>query len=111
LEKLNLYEGKQLTNAAVLLFGKDTNTYIFNSYIKIGYFRTESELLYQDEVIGSLLIQVEKALDLLCTKYMVAAISYEGVTRVERFPFPRETVREAVLNAVIHKEYLSRNPI
>ena len=111
LEKLNLYDGKQLSNAAALLFGKDTNNYILNSHIKIGYFRTESELLYQDEVFGSLLMQVEKTLDLLLTKYMVAAISYEGVIRVERFPFPREAIREAVLNAVIHKDYLTYNPI
>ena len=43
--------------------------------------------------------------------YMVAAISYEGVIGVETLPFPQEAVRKAVLNAVIHRDYLYPFPI
>jgi len=50
-------------------------------------------------------------LDLLLTKYMKAFISYEGLQRIERFLFPAPALREALLNAVVHKDYASANPI
>ncbi|MFA7119006.1 MAG: hypothetical protein WC159_09555, partial [Sphaerochaetaceae bacterium] len=37
--------------------------------------------------------------------------SYVGIQREERYPFPREALREAVLNAVVHKDYSSCIPI
>ena len=42
---------------------------------------------------------------------MRAWISYDGVTRVERYPFPRTAIREAVFNAIIHSDYSSGVPI
>jgi ATP-dependent DNA helicase RecG len=48
---------------------------------------------------------------LLLTKYLRAAISYEGVQRVEMFPMPEEALREAVINAIVHKDYASAIPI
>lgn len=69
------------------------------------------DLLYQDEIHGSLFVQAEKAMDLLLTKYLKAAISYEGINRVERFPFPKAALREALLNAIVHKDYGGGAPI
>ena len=67
--------------------------------------------LYQDEVHGSLFEQADKTLDLLLTKYLRAYISYEGINRVEKYPFPKEALREALLNAIVHKDYSSGVPI
>jgi ATP-dependent DNA helicase RecG len=50
-------------------------------------------------------------MDLLTTKYTKAMISYEGIIRVETPPVPVEALREAVLNALIHKDYAKPNPI
>ena len=55
--------------------------------------------------------QAAKVVDLVYTKYLKALISYDGITRVERFMFSREAFREIVLNAVVHKDYASCNPI
>jgi ATP-dependent DNA helicase RecG len=49
--------------------------------------------------------------DLLFTKYLKAAITYEGILRVERFPVPREAMREALLNAVVHRDYSVPAPL
>jgi len=38
-------------------------------------------------------------------------ISYEGVHRIETYPVPEEALREALLNAVAHKDYASAIPI
>jgi ATP-dependent DNA helicase RecG len=71
----------------------------------------DDDLRYQDEIHGSLFEQVEKALDLLFTKYLKAYISYHGIQRVEEFLFPYEALREALLNAVVHKDYSCGIPI
>ena len=50
-------------------------------------------------------------MDLLCTKYMKAIITYEGIQRIETLPMPREALREALLNACINKDYAEPSPI
>lgn len=64
-----------------------------------------------DEVRGNLFEQVEKTIDLLFTKYIKAIISYDGIYRVETYEYPKEAVREALHNAVAHKDYASAPPI
>ena len=78
---------------------------LFGAFIKIGFFENDSDLLYQDEVHGNLFIQTERTIDLLMTKYLKAKISYEGIQRHENLPIPLEAIREAVLNAIVHKDY------
>ena len=111
LEKLRLVEGPYLKRAALLLFHPDPEAFFTGSYIKVGFFRTHTDLLYHDTIHGNLFEQVDKTMDLLLTKYMSASISYKGIQRVETYPFPEEAIREAVLNAVIHKDYGCGNPI
>ena len=55
--------------------------------------------------------QIHKLMDLLCTKYLKAVITYEGIQRIETFPMPREALREALLNACINKDYADTSPI
>ena len=50
-------------------------------------------------------------MDLLLTKYLKAVISYEGIQRIETYPVPDDALREAVLNAVIHRNYGVPAPI
>ncbi|MEO6319317.1 MAG: ATP-binding protein, partial [Polaromonas sp.] len=47
----------------------------------------------------------------LHAKYLKAWISYEGLQRIETFPVPESALREAVLNAVVHKDYAIGAPI
>ncbi len=111
LELLGLSKDGKLTRAAVLAFGRNPEKLVTGAYVKIGFFRTHSDLLYHDEIHGSLFEQVEKTMDLLLTKYMRANIDYEGITRTETYDFPEAALREAVLNAIVHKDYTSGNPI
>ena len=111
LENLHLVEGAYFKRAAALLFHDNPEKFALGAYIKIGFFITNDDLRYQDEIHGSLFDQVEKTLDLLFSKYMKAYISYEGIQRIEKFLFPKLALREALLNAVIHKDYSSGAPI
>ena len=58
-----------------------------------------------------MLEQVDKALEVIYLKYMRAKIRYEGVQRIERYFVPEDALREALLNAVCHKQYQSGIPI
>lgn len=91
LEKLRLYEGSYLKRAAALLFHPDPEKYVTGAFVKVGFFR---EGMY-----------------LVCTKYMKAIITYEGIQRIETLPMPREALREALLNACINKDYAEPSPI
>ena len=110
-QKLKLTEGKYLTRAAVLLFHPDPQRYVTGAFAKIGFFRSESDLVYHDEVEGDLFNQVRQTMDLLLTKYLKASIRYEGIQRIERFPMPRAALREAVLNALMHRDYAVAAPV
>jgi ATP-dependent DNA helicase RecG len=111
LENLQLKEGSYLKRATTLLFYDQPEKFVSGAYIKIGFFVTDDDLRYQDEIHGNLFEQVEKALDMLFSKYLKAYISYEGIQRVETFLFPYPALREALLNAVVHKDYSSGVPI
>lgn len=111
LANLKLTDDKYLKRAALLLFHPDPEKFVTNAYIKIGYFESDSDLRYQDEIHGNLFEQVEKTMDLLFTKYIKAMISYDGIYRVETFEYPKEAIREALHNAVAHKDYTGATPI
>ena len=62
-------------------------------------------------MLKDLFTQARVTLDLLVTKYLKSAISYSGLQRIESLPVPEEALREALLNALIHKDYASHSPI
>lgn len=111
IENLHLKENQFLKRASILLFHPYPEKFVTGAFIKIGYFKTDSDLRFQDEVHGNLFNQIEKSIDLLFTKYIKAVISYEGIHRIETYEYPEEAIREALLNAISHKDYSSGIPI
>lgn len=111
LHDLHLLENGLLKKAAILMFHPDPEKYISGTYIKIGFFHTDDDLAFQDEVHGNLVEQIDKAEDLLRTKYATYAITYSGISRIEKPPFPEKAIREALLNAIAHKDYSAGIPI
>lgn len=108
-----------LTRAAMMMFYPDPEQYAIGAYIKIAYFAPAGaygqnkidDIIYSDDVHGPLMTQVDKAMDLIYTKYLKALISYDGLQRIETFMWPREAFREVLLNAVNHKAYETGIPI
>lgn len=111
IENLQLKEDRYLKRASILLFHPNPEKFITGAYIKIGYFESDSNLRFQDEIHGNIFEQIEKTTELLFTKYIKALISYEGLNRVEIYEYPKEAIREALLNAVAHKDYSGAVPI
>ena len=121
LRNLKMFDGEYLTRAAILLFHSTPEQYVTGAYIKIGYFSLVGafgeaaepieDLQYQDVVEGPLILQVDKAIDLIFTKYFKALVDYEGVQRTETNMLTRGIVRELLLNAINHKDYATGVPI
>ncbi len=111
LKRLRLIKNGKLVNAAPLLFAEEPEEWIIGAYTKIGFFRTNADIEYQDEIHGSLLEQVDKIVDTIRVKYMKAKITYEGLRRIERYFVPNVALREAVLNALCHMDYSKGIPV
>ena len=98
--------GGGLKRAALILFGKQPMRYLLGAHIKVGRFSQDAaDLLFQDELSGDGFRLAERTLQLLDSKYLPGYVSYRGLHRQERLPYPPEAIREALLNAIMHKDY------
>lgn len=111
LDNLGLITENGLKRAAILLFHRNPEKWVTGCYTKIGKFGVGSDLRYQDEVHGSLFLQAERVVELIYLKYLKAPITYDNMTRIETYPFPKDAVREAFYNALIHSCWSSGVPI
>jgi len=111
LDKLELLEDGKLTRAGVLLFSHFPEKYVSQCYTRIALFENDADIRFEDEVHGSLLEQAERVIELLFQKYLVAPVSYDWMTRIERYPFHPDAVRELVYNALIHTNWARGIPI
>lgn len=113
-----------LTMAAVLLFGKRPNRFLGQVGIQAAAFpgrekdygaRERAQLL--DPVVpllddrGELIERglVEQAVDFVSRNTGVAAVLKDDARRVETPDYPPEVIREAIVNAIIHRDYLLEN--
>ena len=88
------------TNLGLLLSDQCTHTIkfaVFNGTTK-GEFRTRREME------GSLMRQMRAAFDFLSLSNNLAA-TVSGLDRIEQYDYPEIAVREAMLNAIIHRDY------
>jgi len=88
------------TNLGVLLSDQCTHT------IKFAVFNglTKFEFKTRKEIDGSLIRQLHSAFDFLNLANNVSA-KISGLNRIEQYDYPEEAIREAMLNAVIHRDY------
>lgn len=109
----------ELKRVAVMMFHPDPERFVTGASVKVAYFAPEGayganksdDIIYHDEIRGPLMLQADRVVDLVYTKYLKALVSYEGLQRIETFMTPKEAFREVILNAINHKLYESGNPI
>jgi ATP-dependent DNA helicase RecG len=100
-----IWKDEYIKRAAILLFAKNPQKYYIQSHSKIGRFLSETDIQSSDIIEGNLIEQVNKIMDVLRLKYLKAYISYDGMHRREKLEYPYEALREAVINALIHRDY------
>lgn len=102
----------ELLLAALLLFGKNPSKWSIGATFKIGRFgQTNVDLRFQDILECNLLDMADRVMQKLDDRYLIRPISYRGLQRIEGLEYPENGLREAILNAIIHKDYADNTPI
>ena len=93
-------EDDTYTNLAFLLSDQCTHT------LKMAVFEGNKTSVFKDrrEVSGSLFEQLEEAFDYI-DRYNRTRAEFSGLDRVDMRDYPPEAVREALLNAIVHRDY------
>lgn len=104
LRKLNLKNGNY-KRASVLLFGINPQLNFYSAKIKIARFINETDFDMQDELDGNLFKEAEDAVEVLKTKYLKNNVTFEGVERKDILEYPLAAIREALFNAIVHRNY------
>ncbi|MBI3798118.1 MAG: putative DNA binding domain-containing protein [Deltaproteobacteria bacterium] len=107
LEKLELLKDGRLTRAALLLFGKRPTSYFPSAFLKLGRFRSPILIVDDREVEGTLLEQVEEAMSWFRERFQTKFVITGKPQRDTIWEYPLEAVREAVVNAICHRDYAS----
>lgn len=107
LDKLRLLEEGYLKRAAIVLFGKDPGKFYSSIAVKIGKFgESDADLKFHEVVEGGLIHLKEQIAELLNAKFFIHPIDFEGMQRVERDEYPVAAIREMILNALVHRNYM-----
>ncbi len=105
LEKMNLIASGQPTWAAVLLFGKEPQKIISQAAIHCGRFK-EGNIVIDDRMItGTLFEQIDEGMDFIHKNINVEFIMTGKPERDQVWDYPLEALREALINAVCHRDY------
>ena len=106
LEKLGLLKKGRLLRAALLLFGKNPQAFFPSAMLKIGRFRPGGIIADDREIHGTIFNQIAAAMEYfrghLQTRFERKGLPARGVI----WEYPLAALREAVTNAVCHRDYV-----
>lgn len=109
--QLQLLRDGQPTRAAMLLFGKELRALYPGASIRLGRFRSETHIVDDKQLDGTLFDQVEEAMswfrEKLATEYVITGKPQRDVI----WEYPLEAVREGLVNAVCHRTYTENSQI
>ena len=93
-------EDDTYTNLAFLLSDQCTHS------LKMAVFEGNKKSVFKDrrEVSGSLFEQLAEAFDYI-DRYNRTRAEFSGLDRVDMRDYPPEAIREALLNAIVHRDY------
>lgn len=105
LRKLRLIIDSKPTKAAILLFGKDPQRFHLQAKIKAGRFKTETTIIDSRDIAGNIIGQVEEAMEFIEKNIKVEFKITGRPRRKEIWEYPLDALREAIINAVCHRDY------
>ena len=106
-EKLRLTENGHLKRSALILFGKDPGKFYPNTFVKIGRFgKDDTDIKFQETEEGNIIRLLQAVLGQLNHKFLIRPIEFEGMHRIEKGEYPVAAIREMLLNALVHRNYM-----
>lgn len=107
LHQLHVMQNGRPTVAGLLLFGKNPQRFLVQAKVRCARFKGDDEVEFLDlKVIeGDVIGQVEEAMAFV-RRNTSMAVKIEGkLERTERWEYPLDAVREAITNAICHRDY------
>jgi len=108
LERLELMRDEKLTNAAILLFGKKPQKFFLQAETRCARFKgLEPVKPFLDMKVfgGDIIDQVDKSLSFVLEHIPMKVYLAGKPEREERYEYPPDAIREAIINAVCHRDY------
>ncbi len=111
LSNLDLIENGKLRNAGVLLFGKNPQKHLMISEARVGKFKSDIDILDTVTAKGNLFKQLDILFDAVKKHLNVKYVIKGQLEREDVWDYPLDAVREAIINALIHRDYLDNADI
>ncbi|MEA3340825.1 MAG: helix-turn-helix domain-containing protein [Chloroflexota bacterium] len=111
LEKLGLLQEGNLNRAAVLLFGRNPQRFYPQARVRVGRFRAEAVIVDDREIVGTLFDQVEAVMAYFRERLQTRFAFHDAAARDVLWEYPLEALREAIINAVCHRDYLDNGHV
>ncbi|SDB07996.1 protein of unknown function [Desulfonatronum thiosulfatophilum] len=115
LEHLNLLDKGRPTHAAILLFGKQPQRFLITSEVKCAHFHgyeVEKPIPSYQVYKGTVFDLVDQAKDFVLSKIdLWVGTRAESTQAPTKYEIPQEVVAEAIVNAVVHRDYTSNGSV
>lgn len=108
LQHLNLIKNEQVTNAAIILFGKNPEKWFPQITLKLARFRgvTKDEFIDNKRISGHAFKLLREAMAFANTYLPIAStFPHNSLQREDTPLFPIPALREALVNALSHRDY------
>ncbi|MBI5389811.1 putative DNA binding domain-containing protein [Candidatus Woesearchaeota archaeon] len=106
---LGVFDGITLNNTGVLFFSKNPKKYLINAYVTCARYKGTDKVNVIDrkDIEANVVKQLEDSIKFIERN---TTLSYEikGLIRKEIPEYPLEALREAILNALMHRDYTER---
>lgn len=106
LAQLGLLHDRKLTAAGLLLFGKDPQRCMAQAMLRCARFKGDDTVQFLDMKVieGTILDQVEEAMAFV-KRHISMSAQIKDLEREERWEYPLNAIREAITNAICHRDY------
>lgn len=97
----------QLTNAGVLFFAKNPQAFFPEAYVTAVRYQSNDRysIIDKKDFMGSPLSQIEEGLSFV-NRHMNVGADIAGPARKDIYDYPPVALREAIINAITHRDYL-----
>ena len=106
LRSLKVAEGNKVKNAGILFFAKDVRNHILQAQMTLVAFKGTKKIHIYDrrDIQDDLLTQFWEA-ETFLQKHLNVRSEIKGFNREDIYEIPLEALREAVVNALMHRDY------